>query len=194
MWGRGGPRVVSGSVNAGVCRRLGLARHLVAARVPGVTPRSRGSPRASLGPSRCDFDPFVVLTSRRDNGNEAQGRGASPRTLGKRVRVCAHRSSRRSMRQTRVFRDRNTRRAASSACRVGTRRAAGCFGLGERRCVALSWARPTSCRRACTRGYAAKRGSPRASLGSSRCDSDPRAVLPSPKFLHLEVRNVQLFE
>ena len=45
------------------------------------------------------------------------------------------------------------------------RPSAGCFGLGERRCVSTSWARPTSRRRACTRGYAAKRGSPRAMYG-----------------------------
>ena len=41
---QGHPRVVSGSVSAGVCRRRGLARHLVAARVPGVTPRSAAHP------------------------------------------------------------------------------------------------------------------------------------------------------
>ena len=75
-------RVVTGSVTAGVWRRLGLARNSVAARVRGVTlpqggDNARGArvvlPWALLGPSRCDFDPFVVLTSRRDNGNVVAG-------------------------------------------------------------------------------------------------------------------------
>ena len=41
---RGQPRVVAGSVSAGVCRCLGLARRLVADRVPGVPPRSAAHP------------------------------------------------------------------------------------------------------------------------------------------------------
>ena len=131
----------------------------------------RGSPRASLGPSRCDFDPLMVLPSRRDNGNKAQGRGASPRTLGMRV-VYETSVEPKTTSTTRVFRDRNTRRVTSGACRVGVKRTAGCFGLGDRRCVATCGTRPTTCRRPCTQGYAAKRGSPRASLGPSRCDFD----------------------
>jgi hypothetical protein len=41
----------------------------------------------------------------------------------------------------------------------------GCCGLVERRCASSSWARPPNCGRPCTRGSAAKRGSPRAMHG-----------------------------
>ena len=100
----------------------------------------RGSPRASLGPSRCDFDPLMVLPSRRDNGNKAQGRGASPRTLGMRV-VYETSVEPKTTSTTRVFRDRNTRRVTSGACRVGVKRTAGCFGLGVPPGESSSWAR-----------------------------------------------------
>ena len=70
----------------------------------------------SIGGNRGDWsgsDPVAVLPSRRDKGNGAQGRGASPRTLGRR---CAYEASvePKMMRETRVFRDRNGRRVASS--------------------------------------------------------------------------------
>ena len=43
-WRRHQPRVVAGSVRAGVYRCLGLARRLVADRIPGVPPRSAAHP------------------------------------------------------------------------------------------------------------------------------------------------------
>jgi hypothetical protein len=50
-------------------------------------------------------------------------------------------------------------------CLVPARSAPGCCGLGECRCVSLFWTRPRTCHRPCTRGSAAKRGSPRAMHG-----------------------------
>ena len=50
-------------------------------------------------------------------------------------------------------------------CLVPARSAPGCCGLGECRCVSRFWTRPRTCHRPCTRGSAAKRGSPRAMHG-----------------------------
>jgi hypothetical protein len=45
---RGQPRVIAGSVSAGVNLRLGLARGRMAARIPGVPPRSAAHPPLAM--------------------------------------------------------------------------------------------------------------------------------------------------
>jgi hypothetical protein len=80
----------------------------------------------------------------------AQGRRVSRRTLGMRV---AYESSVEptTMRQTRVFRDRNNRHVGSGPREDALHRyashwpAAGCFGLGWPPSDALSWTRPKNC-------------------------------------------------
>ena len=124
---RSWPRGVAGSVTADVWPRLGLARHSVAVCGPGVTlPQGRDNARgarvvfpwALLGPSRCDFDPFVVLTSRRDNGNGAQGRGDSPRALGELSSMSFGVASRFSRQEVAIIRPRGKRtpRAGNPLC------------------------------------------------------------------------------
>ena len=93
--------------------------------------------------------------ARRDNGNGAQGRGASPRDPGKAVRAWRIGRAEDDAPNPRVPRPKCAA-CRVVTCRVGARRSAGCCGLGERRCVAMSWTRPTCCTGACTQGYAAR--------------------------------------
>ena len=83
--------------------------------------------------------------------------------------------------QTGGLRDRNRPRAAARAFDVHTgawpnsvvtRHAAARGGLGLRRLHAWSWARPRCAGRWLTRGGAAKRGLPRATIVPPRCGSE----------------------
>ena len=82
-------------MTADVWRRLGLARCARSGACTQGSAAKRGSPWASLGPSRCDFDPFLlssllsllstpgrrVATEIRDSISRSNGMGLIPGVL-----------------------------------------------------------------------------------------------------------------
>jgi hypothetical protein len=151
-------------------RGLGLARRLVADRVPGVPPRSAAHPwlwTAGLPGRRKAAAPHAFPQPPRPR--------ASPRVYGDAPAFTrrefhhhpTYPPSKNSAAESKgissnaAFRGRNGTGVA--LCRRG--RASGCCGLGERRYESWSWTRPPIGGRPYSRGSAAKRGSPLAMDG-----------------------------
>ena len=135
---------------ARIAGRILLEKHVSPTRIP-ITTRSRRSPRV---PADAPAFPQMPPYSRRCPRVHAVGVSPSPYAPAEIVfsgRVHRPVTSRRVPRPPR-----------NGRCLVPARSAPGCCGLGECRCVSLFWTRPRTCHRPCTRGSAAKRGSPRA--------------------------------
>ena len=138
---------------AHIVGRILLEKHVSPTRI-SITTRSRRSPRV-----QADAPAFKQMPLRSSRCPRVHAVGVSPSPYAPAEMVFSGRVHRP------VTSRRVPRPPRNGRCLVPARSAPGYCGLGERRCESLSGARPRTCDRPCTRGSAAKRGSPRAMHG-----------------------------